>query len=133
MLGLIAISTALVGVAYLGMASAQSLLVACLISVAGGAGNGIQWVAVVTAVQEITEQDYQARVIGLLESVGAAMPGLGFVLGGIIAASLGPRQAYTVAGVGVLVVLAAAAIVLRASGQAPGTGSRRADGARHAG
>jgi predicted MFS family arabinose efflux permease len=113
MLALIGISTALVGVAYLGMASTESLVVACLISVAGGAGNGIQWVAVVTAVQELTEQDYQARVIGLLESVGAAMPGIGFVLGGVVAATLGPREAYAVAGAGVLVVLAGAALAMR--------------------
>jgi MFS family permease len=119
MFGLIAVSTALVGVAYLGMASTESLLIACLISVAGGAGNGIQWVAIVTAVQEITEQDYQARVIGLLESAGAAMPGLGFVLGGVIAATAGPREAYAVAGAGVLVVLAGAALALRASRDTP--------------
>lgn len=122
MLGLIGVSTALVGVAYLGMASTQSLVVACLISVAGGAGNGIQWVAVVTAVQEVTEQDYQARVIGLLESAGAAMPGLGFVLGGVIAATVGARQAYAVAGGGVLLVLLGAAIALR-------TTRERSDGA----
>jgi predicted MFS family arabinose efflux permease len=111
-MSLIAVSTALVGVAYLGMASTQSLLIACLISVAGGAGNGIQWVAVVTAVQEATEQDFQARVIGLLESAGAAMPGLGFVLGGVIAAAAGPREAYAVAGAGVLVVLAGATLLM---------------------
>ena len=94
------------------MASTRAL-VACLISVAGGVGNGIQWVAVMTVVQEVTEQDYQARVIGLLESAGAAMPGIGFVLGGVVTAALGPRQAYAVAGAGVLVVLVGAALALR--------------------
>ena len=51
-------------------------------SVVGGAGNGIQWVAVMTALQEATPTEYQARMSGLLESIGAAMPGVGFLLGG---------------------------------------------------
>ena len=75
--GLILLSTAAIGLAYLGMAGAQSLLVACLLSVLGGTGNGIQWVSVMTALQEATPQDYQARVVGLLESALAAMPGVG--------------------------------------------------------
>ena len=66
------------------MSQAATLLVACLISVLGGAGNGIQWVAVMTALQEATPPDLQARVSGLLESLGAAMPGVGFLLGGCI-------------------------------------------------
>ena len=50
----------------------------------GGTGNGVQWVAVVTALQEATPIDLQARVVGLLESLGAAMPGVGFLLGGAL-------------------------------------------------
>ena len=38
--GLILLSTAAIGLAYLGMAGAQSLFVACLLSVLGGTGNG---------------------------------------------------------------------------------------------
>jgi predicted MFS family arabinose efflux permease len=113
MIGLLAGSTALVGVAYLGLATASGLLVACLISVAGGVGNGIQWVAVVTAVQQRVEQDMQARVVGLLESLGAAMPGLGFIFGGVIASAFGARAAYAIAGGGVLAVLALAGLALR--------------------
>jgi MFS family permease len=112
-LTLIALSTALVGVAYLGMASAGTLAVACLISVAGGCGNGIQWVSVMTSLQEVTTPDLQARIVGLLESVGAAMPGLGFLLGGAVTAAIDPRAAYAVAGAGILVVLAVAGIGVR--------------------
>jgi MFS family permease len=108
----IALSTAAIGAAYLGMATAQSLLVACLVSVVGGAGNGIQWISVVTAVQEATPNDYQARIVGFLESIGAAMPGLGYVLGGALVAIGSPRTAYAVAGAGVL-VLVVAAVALR--------------------
>jgi predicted MFS family arabinose efflux permease len=103
---LILVSTAAIGAGYLGMATAETLLVACAFSVVGGAGNGVQWIAVMTALQEATPRDYQARVTGLLESLGAAMPGIGYVLGGALAAIGSPRTAYAVAGVGVLVLVA---------------------------
>ena len=107
--GLLLISSAAVGLAYLGMASAKTLLLACVMSVVGGAGNGVQWVAVMTALQESTPPEYQARVSGLLESIGAAMPGVGFLLGGVIVELGSPRTAYTVAGAGVLALVLAAA------------------------
>jgi predicted MFS family arabinose efflux permease len=102
---LIVVSSAAIGVAYLGMASAQTLLVACLVSIVGGAGNGVQWIAVVTALQENTPTDYQARVVGLLESLGAAMPGVGYLFGGALVAVGSPRTAYAVAGSGVLALI----------------------------
>jgi MFS family permease len=102
-----------IGVAYLGTAVAPSLAVACLASVVGGLGNGVQWVAVITAAQELTEQAYQARVIGLLESLASGFSGVGFLLGGVIAALLSPRASYAVAGAGVLVILALAVLLLR--------------------
>ena len=110
---LILLSTAAIGLAYLGMAGAQSLLVACLLSVLGGTGNGIQWVSVMTALQEATPADYQARVVGLLESSLAAMPGVGYLIGGTLTAVGSPRVAYAVAGVGTLVLVLAAMVVLR--------------------
>ena len=64
----------------------------------GGTGNGIQWVSVMTALQEATPPDYQARVVGLLESALAAMPGVGYLIGGILTAVGSPRTAYAVAG-----------------------------------
>ena len=94
-----------IGVAYLGMAMADTLLVACLISIVGGAGNGIQWISVVTALQEMTPTDYQARIVGLLESLGAAMPGVGYLIGAALVALGSPRTAYAVAGAGVLVLV----------------------------
>jgi MFS family permease len=106
--GLIATSTAAIGFAYLGMASADTLGVACAFSILGGAGNGVQWIVVVTALQEATPRDYQARVTGLLESLGAAMPGFGYLLGGLLATLGSPRTAYGVAGVGLLVLVVCA-------------------------
>ena len=124
---LIVASTALIGFAYLGLATADTLVVACLISVVGGAGNGTQWIAVVTTLQEMTPTDYQARIVGLLESLAAAMPGVGYLIGGALVVLGSPRTAYAVAGVGVL-VLVLAALVIRPSLAAREISRRRAAG-----
>ena len=71
-----------------------------------------------TALQEQTARDYQARIAGLMESLGAAMPGVGFLLGGAIVAAFSPRVAYAVAGAG-LVLIVLAAIPLRSRLELP--------------
>lgn len=110
---LLFVSTAAIGVSYLGTSVSPTLLVACLAASVGGIGNGVQWIALVTAVQELTRAAYQARVLALLEALSSAMPGIGFLLGGGIAAIFSPRASYAVAGIGVLVVLALAGAALR--------------------
>ena len=126
---LIALSTAAVGVSYLGMAASHTLLLACLFAVLGGAGNGIQWISVMTALQEATPPDFQARVTGLLESIGAAVPGVGFLIGGALATIGSPRTAYVVAGAGALViVVVAVAVGNRLLDQPPGRGERSRPG-----
>ena len=106
-------STALIGAAYLGMAAAGTLAVACAAAVCGGLGNGVQWVALMSSVQELTAARYQARVVGLLESLGRVMPGIGFILGGAIAQLLSPRASFVTAGAGALLVLVLAVMLLR--------------------
>jgi MFS family permease len=105
-------STLAVGAGYLGLAAAPSLALACVASVVGGAGNGVQWVAAVSAVQELTAADMQARVMSVLESVGAAMPGVGFVVGGLLATAFTPRTTFLVAGAGVFAIVAIMAPLL---------------------
>ena len=58
-----------IGVAYLGMAVARELWVACAFSVLGGLGNGVQWVSVMTALQEATPATSRRGSTGLLESI----------------------------------------------------------------
>jgi hypothetical protein len=70
-------------------------------------------VGVISAVQELTEQGMQARVISVLESIGAAMPGVGYVVGALVASGHNPRVTFFVAGFGVLAVVALAAPALR--------------------
>ena len=104
--------TVAVGAGYLGLAAAPTLAVACVASVLGGAGNGVQWVSAVSAVQELTTQGMQARVMSVLESIGAAMPGVGYFLGGLIVTGASPRAAFLVAGIGVLAIVLIAALVM---------------------
>jgi MFS family permease len=102
---LIFFSTLAIGLGYLAMAAAPTLAIACAAAALGGVGNGVQWVALVSAVQDLTKPSMQARVMSVLESSGAAMPGIGFVLGGLIAATVGTRATFLTAGIGVMAIV----------------------------
>ena len=110
---LIVVSTVMVAVGYIGMAGAPELYSACAMSALGGIGNGVQWVAVVTALQEATDDRFQGRVAGLLEAMMAIGPGIGFVLGGAITALMSPRAAFAVSGAGLLLILTVGGLALR--------------------
>ncbi len=66
----------------------------------------------ISAVQELTAPAMQARVLGTLESSASATPGIGYVLGGLIATQWSPRAAFFVAGAGVMVIVIVSALVL---------------------
>jgi MFS family permease len=123
-------STIAVGAGYLGLAVAPTLALACAAAAVGGGGNGVQWVATVSAVQELTVAGMQARVMSVLESVGAAMPGIGFAVGGLVAAVASPRTAFLLAGSGVLAIVAVATPILGAnwSERVADIGSNELDG-----
>ena len=109
---LLLFSTVAIGGAYFGLAVSQTLLAACAASVLGGAGNGVQWVSAVSAVQELTAPSMQARVLGTLESAVSATPGVGFLLGGLIVSQWSTRVAFWVAGLGVMAIVVVAALAL---------------------
>lgn len=109
---LIALGAGALGIGFIVMAVAPSLAVAVVGAVAGGAGNGIEAIAAHTELQEHAEQRWMALTMSLNESVTQAAPGVGIVIGGILAALAGPRVALAVAGLGALLVTAAAWIVL---------------------
>jgi len=106
-------STLAIGVAYAGMGATTDLAVACALSVVGGMGNGMQWVSVMTRLQEETPAAMQARVTGLLESLGSGMTGVGFLLGGAITALTAPDTAFSAAGTALIALVAAGAVALR--------------------
>ena len=102
---LILLSSLAIGCAYLGMSVSRELWVACAFSVVGGVGNGVQWVSVMTALQESTPEDLQARITGLLESLTSATTGIGFLLGGVITAIASPPTAFAISGLGVVLLV----------------------------
>lgn len=87
------------GAGYLGLAAAPTLALAMLASVIGGAGNGAEWVAVMTALQEEVEEEFYARASGLLESIATGGPAVAYAGGALITATAGPRMAYFIGGV----------------------------------
>jgi hypothetical protein len=103
--GLIFAGTSAVAAGYLGTAAAPTLAVACTASVIGGIGNGTQWASVETAVHQLVEDRFRARVAAVLEALAAIAPGVGITLGGALTASLSPRLAYLVAGLGLAVLV----------------------------
>jgi hypothetical protein len=116
-LPMVALSTSLIGLAYIGMSLTTSLTVACVLSLIGGTGNGIQWVAVMTLVQERTAVELQARVVAVLESVNAMAPGLSYIAGGALTVLISPPAAYAVAGGGVMLLVGAGLLALGARGR----------------
>jgi hypothetical protein len=98
-------STIIQGLSYAGLGVAPDIYVACAAAAIGGAANGVQWVALQTAIQEATDADYQVRVMAVFESLTTLSPGIGFLLGGAIAVAVSPRVAFVVAAAGTLVVV----------------------------
>jgi Transmembrane secretion effector len=97
----------------LGMGLSGTLTAVLIWSAVGGLGNGLYSLAHLTAVQERTGDAFQARVNALYEAVMCVGPGVGFALGGALAALLSPRAVYVVAAAGCGVVLLWAAARLR--------------------
>jgi MFS family permease len=105
--GLLTSSTLAVAFGYLGMAGSPVLWVACVFSAVGGVGNGIQWIAVITTVQQQSPSALQGRLMGVVEAIGALCPAVGFSLGGAVAALSSPRVTFVMAGVAASLATAA--------------------------
>jgi hypothetical protein len=120
---MVSLGTVAVGVAYVGFAAAPSLAVACVAAVVGGAGNGMQWAPLVSAIQLLTPSHLHGRVMGAMESLGAISPAIGLSLGGALVAITSARTAFLVVGLGAaLATLAFMRIPIEAeaSASAPG-------------
>lgn len=118
---LLTLSTLAVAVAYLGIAVSGVLWVACLFSFVGGTGNGVQWITLITAVQERTPRDLQGRLMGIVESMAAFCLAAGFSLGGAVAALLNPRWTFLMAGTAALLATCAfARLAMRTRQPRPG-------------
>lgn len=101
------------------MAGAPTIVVAVIGAALGGAGNGIVSMAAKTVLQEYTPQRWMGLITTLNESVSQAAPGIGILLGGVIATIANPRIAFAIAGVGSLGYAVASWIALRPSAMPP--------------
>lgn len=111
MVVLAAAGTAISALGYIGLGLAPTAAVAGLVAVVGGIGNGFNWVALVTAVQEASPAEAQGRVATRLEAIATVGPGVGYLIGGAVADALDPRLTLLIPGVLALLLLGAAALV----------------------
>jgi predicted MFS family arabinose efflux permease len=98
--------TLAIGLAYLGLAAANSLALACVAGLVGGIGNGLQWPSLVSIVQKASPEHLHGRMMGAVESLGAICLGVGLPLGGLLAALTSPRTAFTIVGIGAVAMTA---------------------------
>ena len=110
---LIGLGAGLIGVGFLLMAVAPTIALANVGAAVGGIGNGIEAVAQRTALQERVGQRWMALTLSLNDSLSQTLPGLGFLLGGLLTQLAGVRLAFAVAGAGALSVGLLAPLVLR--------------------
>jgi predicted MFS family arabinose efflux permease len=103
------------GAGFLMMALAPSVAVAVVGAGIAGLGNGSQYVAFRTALQELTPQRLMAMILSLNESLFQAIPGAGIALGGLITALAGARVALAVGAAGSLVIAGIMWLRLRTS------------------
>jgi len=93
-----------VGLAYVGFAAAPTLALAFPAALVGGCGNGVQWASLISAVQRLTPEALQGRLMGAVESLGALCPAIGLALGGALVALTSERGAFLIVGLGAIAV-----------------------------
>ena len=128
---LMAASGLLLAAGFAIIAGAPTIVVAVIGSVLGGAGNGSGAVAARTMLQEYTQRRWMSVTMALNESITQAAPGIGFVLGGVLAAVSNPRVALAAAAAGSLAYAGAVWRALRPAliGEPPAVTDRGADAA----
>lgn len=114
MLSIYAFATLLAGLGFLGMAVSPNIVIACVAGFFVGVGTGMDWVAVVTAVQEAAPKGRETLYAARVEAAGMAGPAFGFLVGGVIAEFGSPRWALVAPGALSLLVVFGGALVLQA-------------------
>ncbi len=92
--------TLAIALAYLGLALAPSLALACVAGLIGGIGNGMQWPSLISAVQRLTPSGLQGQLMGAAESMSALCLAIGLPLGGLLVAASSTRTAFLIVGAG---------------------------------
>jgi MFS family permease len=99
---LVSVGTFMIGAAYVGFAVAPTMILASVAATVGGVGNGLQLGPLISAIQRLTPEALQGRVMGALESIGALSPAIGLAMGGLLVALTSPRFAFAFVGVGAI-------------------------------
>jgi predicted MFS family arabinose efflux permease len=107
------------GAGYVVMALATSVPVGALGCFIGGVGNGFYFVSLVQAIQDRTADEFQGRVMGLLESTTAGCYGIGFLLAGLLTALTSVRVTFAATAVGVILATIWMATLLRSAAAEP--------------
>jgi MFS family permease len=95
------------GLAFIGFSVAPSLPLACVASLVGGIGNGLEWPSLISLVQRLTPQPLHGRLMGAIESLAAVCLAFGLPFGGALVALSSPRIAFLILGIGATVATAA--------------------------
>jgi predicted MFS family arabinose efflux permease len=119
----VSLAAATMGAGYVVMLMATSLPVGALGCLIGGIGNGFYSVSLVQAIQERVGDEFQGRVMGLLESGTAGAYGVGFLMAGALTTLFSVRVTFAVTAVGVLAAAAWMAVMLRAERRPARTGA----------
>ena len=85
----------------------------------GGIGNGVVAIALQTAIQERTSDEWMALVMSLVEAVSSVAPGLGILSGGVLTAVFSPRVAFATAAVAALGFASCVPILMRSERAGP--------------
>lgn len=114
MLTVFALGLALNVLGHIGLLTAPSLGFALVGALVGGIGNGMDWSALSTAIQEAAPAGQEGRTAGRLESLATIGCGLGIVAGGLFADVAGPRATLAIPVFGGIAILIAGLLYLRA-------------------
>jgi MFS family permease len=107
---------AALGLGLLGTAAAPVLPIAMLAFAVAGIGNGLFLVTVRVLMQKLIPEQAHGRAFGLLDAIDSWGFGAAIVAGGALAASVGGRITFAIAGAAALLVLIAAARAVRGAG-----------------
>jgi hypothetical protein len=94
------------------LAAAPDLVIALIGAMMAGVANGMVSTAFMTETQDRTPRDWMTLVTTLLQSIRQISPGLGILLGGVLAAAGSSRLAFGVAGAGCLLFAGATFVLL---------------------
>jgi predicted MFS family arabinose efflux permease len=111
------LSAGTIGLGYIVMTLAGSLPVAVVGCFVGGAGNGFYYVSVVQAIQDRVTDEFQGRVMGLLESTTAGTFGFGFLIAAALTELTAVRVTFAVTTCGVLLATLWMIVLLRRTGE----------------